>query len=149
MTQSVTTNPLSKITSFLDAIKFSESIFALPFAYIGMVLASEGLPTLHQFFWITIAMISARTVGMVANRIIDKDIDAKNPRSSSRHLPSGILNVADLAIPGLVSLCILIFSAWQLNTTALVLAPVAAAYLIAYPYTKRITWTAPHSTHFK
>jgi len=142
VTQSVTTNPLSKITSFLDAIKFSESIFALPFAYIGMVLASEGLPTLHQFFWITIAMISARTVGMVANRIIDKDIDAKNPRSSSRHLPSGILNVADLAIPGLVSLCILIFSAWQLNTTALVLAPVAAAYLIAYPYTKRITWTA-------
>lgn len=142
VTQSVASKRLPKITSFLDSIKFPESIFALPFAYIGMVLAKEGLPTIHQFFWITIAMVSARTVGMVANRIIDRNIDAKNPRTSSRHLPSGILKVKDLAIPGAASFCIFMFSAWQLNTTALILAPVAAAYLIVYPYTKRVTWTA-------
>ena len=79
---------------FLDAIKFQESVFALPFAYIGMVLGDvhaggDGFPGWRIFAWITIAMVSARTVGMSANRVIDRHIDARNPRSAQRHIPLG------------------------------------------------------------
>ena len=140
---SITPQYLFKKTLLIgDAIKFHESIFALPFAYIGMILAADGLPTLHQFLWITIAMVAARTVGMSANRIIDRDIDAKNPRASARHLPAGLLNVTEMVGLIIVSLSIFILAAAQLNTLALILAPVAAAYLIIYPFTKRFTWAA-------
>ncbi len=138
-----------KVGLFMDAIKFHESIFALPFAYTGMILAawtaSEGVrwyPTLHQFIWITVAMVGARTVGMAANRIIDRYIDAQNPRNASRHLPSGSLTVRDMTLLTLAALAVFIFAAYQLNTLALALAPVAVAYLIFYPYTKRFTWTS-------
>ena len=138
-----------KVGLFMDAIKFHESIFALPFAYTGMILAawtaSEGVrwyPTLHQFIWITVAMVGARTVGMAANRIIDRYIDAQNPRNASRHLPSGSLTVRDMMLLTLAALAIFIFAAYQLNTLALALAPVAVAYLVFYPYTKRFTWTS-------
>ena len=140
---SITPQYLFKKTLLIgDAIKFHESIFALPFAYIGMILAADGLPSLHQFLWITIAMVAARTVGMSANRIIDRDIDAKNPRASARHLPAGLLNVTEMVGLIIVSLSIFILAAAQLNTLALILAPVAAAYLIIYPFTKRFTWAA-------
>ena len=138
-----------KMGLFLDAIKFHESIFALPFAYTGMILAawteSEAVrwyPTLHQFIWITVAMVGARTVGMAANRIIDRHIDAQNPRNASRHLPSGKLSMRDMTLLTLVAFAVLIFAAYQLNTLALALAPVAVAYLIFYPYTKRFTWAS-------
>ena len=138
-----------KVGLFLDAIKFHESIFALPFAYTGMLLAvwteSEGLrwyPTLYQFIWISVAMVGARTVGMSANRIIDRYIDAQNPRNASRHLPSGKLTVRDMTALTLVALAVFILAAYQLNALALALAPVAVAYLIFYPYTKRFTWTS-------
>ena len=127
---------------FVDAIKFHESIFALPFAYIGMTLAADGFPGWPTFGWITLAMVSARTVGMSANRVIDRHIDAINPRAAMRHLPQGLLSAWEMIALAVVSLCIFFFAAWQLNTLALVLAPVAAAYLILYPYTKRFTWTA-------
>lgn len=126
----------------LDAIKFHESIFALPFAYIGMFLAADGFPGWRTFIWITIAMVSARTVGMAVNRIIDRDIDAQNPRTASRHLPSGLLKVGELASLTIIALLVFFFAAAQLNTLAMVLAPFAAAYLIIYPFTKRFTWTA-------
>lgn len=138
-----------KMALFMDAIKFHESIFALPFAYTGMILAvwseSEGArwyPTLHQFIWISIAMVGARTVGMSANRIIDRYIDAQNPRNASRHLPSGKLSVREMTLLTLAALAVFIFAAYQLNTLALALAPVAVAYLIFYPYTKRFTWAS-------
>ena len=131
-----------KTTLILDAIKFHESLFALPFAYTGMLLAADGLPTLHQFVWITVAMVGARTVGMAANRIIDRHIDARNARNAVRHLPSGKLKLTDMTTLTGVALIVFFFAAWQLNTLALVLAPLAAAYLILYPYTKRFTWTA-------
>ena len=143
-----------KIALFLDAIKFHESIFALPFAYTGMVLAvwteSEGAhwyPTLHQFIWITVAMVGARTVGMSANRIIDRYIDAQNPRNVERHLPSGKLSVRDMTLLTLAALVVFVFAAYMLTDSlnkplALILAPVAVAYLIFYPYTKRFTWTS-------
>ena len=131
-----------KTSQLLDAIKFHESIFALPFAYTGMVLAAEGLPTWRQFIWITVAMVSARIIGMSANRIIDRHLDARSPRHADRHLPSGKLEVTDMAWLTIVSLGVFFFSAAQLNTLALTLAPVAAAYMIVYPYTKRFTWAA-------
>ena len=131
-----------KAPLFLDAIKFRESIFALPFAYAGMVLAAEGLPSFNQFLWITVAMVSARTVGMSANRILDRDIDALNPRTAGRHLPSGMLGVVDLAAPALASLAVFLLAAGMLNTLVLALAPVAAIYLVIYPYAKRYTWAA-------
>ena len=127
---------------FFQAIKFQESIFALPFAYMGMFLASDGLPEIGQFLWITIAMVMARTVGMVANRVIDKNIDALNPRTSSRHLPMGILKSYELLVPGTIAFLIFIFASYQLNFLALILSPVAIGYLIIYPYTKRFTWAA-------
>ena len=131
-----------KIPNFFDAIKFQESLFALPFAYIGMLLAIRSLPDFQSFFWITLAMVSARTVGMIANRIIDRHIDSKNPRSSQRHLPRGILSVTDLLVPGIISSLIFMLCAYMLNTLALILAPVALIYLVVYPFTKRVTWLA-------
>lgn len=131
-----------KISLLLDAIKFQESVFALPFAYTGMVLAADGLPTWHQFIWITIAMVTARTIGMSANRIIDHSIDSRNPRHLQRHLPSGKLQVLDMMILNMSSLIIFFIASAQLNKLALILAPVAAIYIIAYPYAKRFTWTA-------
>ena len=136
------TNTARKIPLMLGAINFQESLYALPFAYTGMLLAARGLPTLGQFVWITVAMVSARTVGMAANRIIDRHVDARNPRNAGRHLPSGRLRVADLGALTAVALVVFLFAAWQLNTLALALAPVAVAYLVFYPYTKRFTWAA-------
>lgn len=133
---------VQKIPMFFEAVRFQESIFALPFAYTGMVLASDGLPTLRQFIWITVAMVGARTLGMAANRLIDRHIDARNPRNAGRHLPSGKLRALDMAALSLAAMGVFFFAAAQLNAFALALAPVAAAYLIVYPYTKRFTWAA-------
>ena len=133
---------LQKIPLYLGAIRFQESLFALPFAYTGMVLAAHGFPTWHQFIWITVAMGSARTLGMSANRIIDRHLDASNPRHAERHLPTGKLKVMDLTVPGVMSLGVFLFAAAQLNTLALALVPVAATYLVIHPYTKRFTWAS-------
>ena len=127
---------------FFDAVRFQESIFALPFAYTGMLLAAEGLPSLAQFSWITIAMISARTLGMSANRIIDRRIDSQNPRTSGRHLPAGLITLQDMATLLVASMIVFIFAASQLNSLALSLSPLALAYLVAYPYAKRFTWAS-------
>jgi 4-hydroxybenzoate polyprenyltransferase len=133
---------INKASLYLDSIRFHESIFALPFAYTGMILAARGLPTWYQFIWITVAMVSARTVGMAMNRLIDRHIDARNPRNASRHLPSGKLKAMDMAILSGVSLVVFFIAAAMLNRLALILAPVAIAYLIFYPFTKRFTWAA-------
>ena len=133
---------LKRIPRFLDAVRFQESIFALPFAYSGMILAADGWPAWGQFLWITVAMVSARTLGMSANRIIDRSIDAQNPRTAMRHLPAGLLRLSDMIALSLVAAVVFFVAAASLNTLALTLAPVAAAYLIFYPFTKRFTWAA-------
>ena len=133
---------LKRIPRFLDAVRFQESIFALPFAYSGMILAADGWPTLEKFLWITVAMVSARTLGMSANRIIDRSIDAQNPRTAMRHLPAGLLRLSDMIALSLVTGIVFFIAAALLNPLALTLAPIAAAYLIFYPYTKRFTWAA-------
>ena len=133
---------MRRVPLFFAEVRFQESIFALPFAFSGMVLAAGGLPSWGQFAWITLAMVSARTVGMSANRLIDRRIDSRNPRTAGRMLPAGVLRVGDMTALAAVSLAVFIVAASQLNTLALVLAPVAAAYLIAYPFAKRFTWAA-------
>ena len=139
---SMPTSAGRKLALFVDAIKFHESIFALPFAYTGMILAADGLPAFDKFVWISVAMVGARTVGMAANRIIDRYIDARNPRNASRHLPTGKLSVRDMTLLTLVALAVFVFAAAMLNPLALALSPVAIAYLIFYPYTKRFTWAS-------
>lgn len=124
----------------LDNIKFEHTIFALPFAYLGMVLAANGLPTLWQFIWITLAMASARTLAMSLNRLIDRELDARNPRTMNRPLPRGLISPRAVAGIVLVAFIVFEFSAWQLNTTCFVLSPLALIFLVGYHYAKRFTW---------
>ena len=133
---------VKRLPLFFGAVRFQESIFALPFAYTGMVLAADGLPSWHRFVWITVAMVAARTLGMSANRLIDRHIDAQNPRTVGRHLPTGALGSSDLLAVSAAAALVFLFAAAQLNALALALAPVAAAYLVVYPYAKRFTWAA-------
>ena len=131
-----------KLRLILDSIRFEHTIFALPFAYLGMVLASDGLPTLGQFLWITVAMASARTLAMSANRIIDRRLDAQNPRTAARPLPAGRIRLWEMTAMSTVSLAVFLVSAAMLNPLALALAPVAAVVVVGYSYTKRFTWTS-------
>lgn len=132
----------SKAILYLKMIKISHSVFALPFAFTGAILAASGIPSLKQLFWIAIAMIGARSGAMGLNRIIDREIDAANPRTANREIPSGKIKVRDAAIFTLISLAVFIFAAYNLNPLCLKLSPIAIAVLILYSYTKRFTWMA-------
>ncbi len=125
----------------LDNIKFEHTVFALPFAYLGMVLAANGLPTLHQFIWITIAMASARTLAMSLNRLIDRELDARNPRTMNRPLPRGLISSRAVALIVIVAFVVFEFAAWQLNPLCLALSLPALVFLVGYHYAKRFTWT--------
>jgi 4-hydroxybenzoate polyprenyltransferase len=125
---------------FLEMIKFEHTIFALPFAYLGMLLAAGGWPGWHAFAWITVAMVSARTLAMAFNRVSDRDIDARNPRTANRALPRGLLSTKAALIACGLSLVLLVLAAWQLNPLCLELLPLAALFLVGYSYTKRFTW---------
>ncbi len=131
---------MRELKTLLDNIKFEHTIFALPFAYLGMVLAANGLPTLHQFIWITVAMASARTLAMSLNRLIDRELDARNPRTMNRPLPSGLISPRAVALIVLVAFVVFEFAAWQLNTLCLVLSVPALVFLVGYHYVKRVTW---------
>jgi 4-hydroxybenzoate polyprenyltransferase len=130
---------MKQIRSFLDLIKFEHTVFALPFAYLGMVLAARGLPTFHQFFWITVAMASARTLAMSFNRFADRHIDARNPRTAQRPIQTGKISVRTVVTGAIVSLMVLALAAWQLNDLTLKLLPGAIVFLLGYAYTKRFT----------
>ena len=131
---------IKKINILYEAIKFEHTIFALPFAYLGMVLAAHGLPTLWQIFWITMAMVGARSFAMATNRLVDASQDALNPRTANRALPKRLLKPIEMLLFALVALALFAFSAWELNPLCLMLLPVALVFLVVYPYTKRFTW---------
>src|SRR5581483_7668844 len=131
---------LRKLRLFLEAIKFEHTIFALPFAYLGMLLAARGMPTPHQLLWITVAMASARTLAMALNRLIDREIDARNPRTANRALPRRLLSAGEMATFAAISAVVLAIAAWQLNPLCLQLLPGAVIVLVGYSYTKRFTW---------
>jgi len=123
----------------LDMIKWEHSIFALPFALCGAMLAAGGFPTVHQLVWIIVAMVAARSAAMAFNRWADASIDAANPRTSTRALPAGHLSPAFVVTFVIVSSLVFILAASRLNRLALLLSPVALAVLLLYSYTKRVT----------
>lgn len=131
---------LAKAPLYLSSIRIWESLFALPFCYIGMVLAARGWPGWHAFIWINVAMFGVRTLAMSANRLIHAKEDALNPRTANRHLPAGTLKPAEVLGTILVAGAIFLFAAYQLNTLALLLAPVALAWVVVYSYAKYYTW---------
>ncbi len=123
----------------LEMIKWEHSIFALPFALCGAMLAAGGRPTLHQLTWIIIAMVSARSAAMAFNRVADAAIDAANPRTRTRALPAGDLTPAFVTTFVVVSCAIFVLAASELNHLAFVLSPIALAVILLYSYTKRFT----------
>ncbi len=125
---------------FVELVRLEQTAFALPFAWVGMLLASDGVPHLRVVFWVTVAMVGARTAGMALNRLIDRDIDARNPRTSQRALPAGRVPVRAVRVLALVSLGVLVLAAWRLNPVCLALSPVAVALLVVYSYLKRFSW---------
>jgi 4-hydroxybenzoate polyprenyltransferase len=133
-----------KIVLYLRMIKFPHSIFALPFAFTGAVIAAGGAPSLKKIIWITVAMVGARSGAMGLNRIIDRKVDQENPRTKNRELPRGMINLSEAVLFTAVSLAIFILAAYMLNPLCLKLSPVALAVLFIYSYTKRFTWI----THF-
>jgi 4-hydroxybenzoate polyprenyltransferase len=138
--RSIATQTTRKARTLLEAIKFEHTIFALPFAYLGMVLAARGLPTLWQFIWITVAMAGARSLAMSLNRLIDASLDALNPRTANRALPRKLIRPGEMLAFAVVSGVVLAFAAWQLNALAFKLLPLAVVFLVGYSYTKRFTW---------
>jgi len=123
----------------LEMIKWEHSVFALPFALCGAMLAARGLPTAHQLVWITVAMVAARSSAMAFNRLADASIDAANPRTSARALPAGHLSAAFVTTFVVISSGVFVLAASQLNRMTLWLSPVALAVLLLYSYTKRFT----------
>lgn len=130
-----------KLKIFLGMIKFEHTIFALPFAFVGALLTEKSVPTMHDLLWITLAMVGARTAAMSLNRIIDRRIDARNPRTAGRALPKGLLNVTEVWGYVFLSFAILLYSSYQLSPLAFHLFPVAVLVLLIYSYTKRFSWT--------
>jgi 4-hydroxybenzoate polyprenyltransferase len=128
-----------KLRTTLDMIKFEHTLFALPFAFLGAVLAADGLPTWRQILWITLAMVGARSAAMTFNRIIDKDIDAANPRTAGRELPSGKLSVKFAWMFFIAAAALFLLAAYSLNWLAFALSPVALLSILGYSYAKRFT----------
>ena len=133
---------LQKVSLYLRMIKFSHSIFALPFAFTSALIAASGIPPLEKIFWITVAMAGARSAAMGLNRIIDRNIDRDNPRTSGREIPKGVIKVGEAAVFVLLSFGFMIYAAYMLNPLCLMLSPVAIAVLFLYSFTKRFTWMA-------
>ena len=131
---------VKKTRIFLEMIKFEHSLFALPFAYLGLFLASGGWPRLATLGWVTLAMVSFRTSAMALNRLIDQEIDASNPRTENRALPAGLLRRSFVWIAVMVSLSFFTLSAARLGRLCLILSWVPLALAVLYPFCKRFTW---------
>jgi 4-hydroxybenzoate polyprenyltransferase len=131
-----------QIRVFLEMVKFEHTIFALPFAYLGMVLAAWGWPGWHKFIWITVAMAAARTFAFAVNRLADRFYDARNPRTRDRALPGGRISPVAVGVLAGAALLVLVVAAWQLNRFVLALLPGALVLLAGYSYTKRFTWAS-------
>lgn len=134
----------NKIKVFLEMIKFEHTVFALPFAYMGSILAAvvetDRLPAWSDIGWITLAMVGARSAAMGLNRLIDAAIDAENPRTALRAIPAGLLTKKEVLIFIVASFALLFFAAFQLNMLCVYLLPIAVFFLTFYSYTKRFTW---------
>ena len=125
---------------FASLVRIEHTVFALPFAYVGAFLAVDGWPGLHDMVWVTVAMAGARTLAMALNRLVDAELDARNPRTASRELPSGVLTRAQVLVLCLVAFATYLFAVFQLDPIVRLLWPVPVAMFVVYPYLKRFTW---------
>jgi len=130
---------LRNIRTTFEMIKIEHTLFALPFALLGAILAARGIPSAWQILWITVAMIGARSTAMAFNRIADRDYDARNPRTKMRAIPAGALSISFVLVFTVISASIFLFAAAMLNRLTLILSPIALASIVLYSYTKR--WT--------
>lgn len=135
---------IRKIRIFLEMIKFEHTLFALPFAYMGALLGSmalhDRLPYLSEIGWITLAMVGSRSAAMGLNRVIDKTIDMKNPRTAMRAIPAGLLKSKEVIVFIVISFVMLFFATSNLSPLSMYLLPIAVFFLVFYSYTKRFTW---------
>jgi 4-hydroxybenzoate polyprenyltransferase len=135
---------ISKLRTFLEMIKFEHTLFALPFAFVGAILGAvtmeKRLPEFSECGWILLAMVGARTAAMGLNRVIDKAIDKRNPRTAMRAIPAGLLQSKEVIVFIIISFILLFWAASQLNSLSVKLLPLAVFLLVFYSYTKRFTW---------
>jgi 4-hydroxybenzoate polyprenyltransferase len=133
------TGIILKVGVFLEMIKFAHTIFALPFALTGALLAAGGFPSIHRTVWIVLAMVGARTAAMALNRLIDADIDARNPRTAYRAIPAGLIGKGMTLFFIIAATALMVFAAWKLNPLCVKLSPIAVFFLVLYSYCKRFT----------
>ncbi len=130
---------MNSLRSFFETIRVEHTLFALPFAYATLFLVARGWPSAHDFLWITVAMVAARTVGMALNRIIDARIDANNPRTASRAIPAGRLRSSKAWVFTAIAATLYVIAVFQLNPVCRWLSPIPLAAMTLYPYAKRFT----------
>jgi 4-hydroxybenzoate polyprenyltransferase len=133
---------MQRLKDLLDAIKFEHTVFALPFALLSLFLAAGGFPSGHDLFWVVVAMVGARSSAMMMNRIADRQLDAANPRTATRHLPAGRVGLRAAWIFTLAAALLLVVAAWRLDPLALRLSPLALGLVWSYSWTKRFTWAS-------
>jgi 4-hydroxybenzoate polyprenyltransferase len=136
----MSTTAISYPRRFASLVKIEHTVFALPFAYVGALLCVNAIPSAHDLVWITLAMIGARSLAMGLNRLIDAAIDARNPRTAGRELPSGLLSRAQVVVFCLASLALFLVAVFQLDPIVRWLWPIPVAAFVIYPYLKRWTW---------
>ena len=125
---------------FASLVKLEHTVFALPFAYVGAFLAADGVPTAHDLVWLTVAMVGARSLAMALNRLIDADLDARNPRTRTRELPRESLSKGSVVVFSLIALAVFLVAVSQLAPLVRWLWPIPVVLFLAYPYLKRFTW---------
>ena len=131
---------MSQAVLYARLVKVEHTVFALPFAYVGAFLAEHEVPPAHDLFWITVAMVGARSLAMALNRLIDAGIDARNPRTAGRELPAGALTVPAVVVFCAASLLLFLVAVWQLQPIVRWLWPIPVTAFVVYPYLKRFTW---------
>ncbi len=125
---------------FASLVRIEHTVFALPFAYVGAFLAANGWPGLSNMLWVTVAMFGARTLAMALNRLVDAELDARNPRTASRELPAGVLTRAQVLVLCALAFALYLVAVFQLDPVVRWLWPIPVAMFVVYPYLKRITW---------
>ena len=125
---------------FASLVKIEHTVFALPFAYVGAFLAVDGVPSARDLLWITVAMAGARSLAMALNRLVDAELDARNPRTAGRELPTGLLSRAHVVAFAVGSIAVFLAAVWQLDPIVRYLWPIPVAGFVVYPYLKRWTW---------
>ncbi len=136
MSESIATLP----ARFATLVKIEHTVFALPFAYVGMLLAVGEVPAASDWLWVTVAMVGARSLAMALNRLIDAEVDARNPRTAGRELPSGRLRPWQVVVFCALSLAVFLLAVWQLDPLVRWLWPIPVVGFVVYPYLKRFTW---------